>query len=154
VTALATTGGVGGGDRGRAVVDTNVWTALLRPRSALATAYARHLDGRSLAVAYPTVVEARYGALRAGWGEARQAALQRLLHRAVVLPLDDETANVTARLRHECLLAGHALHQAQHTADLWIAATAIRWDLPLVSHDGVFVGCPGLDLVTELSTSA
>jgi predicted nucleic acid-binding protein len=48
-------------------------------------------------------------------------------------------------------LSGHALHQAVHNADLWIAAAAIRWQLPLVAHDAVFIGCPGLDLRTELA---
>jgi hypothetical protein len=31
------------------------------------------------------------------------------------------------------------------------AAAAIRWRLPLVAHDAVYVGCPGIELVTELS---
>jgi predicted nucleic acid-binding protein len=46
---------------------------------------------------------------------------------------------------------GHALHQGNHNADLWIAAAAIRWDLPLAAHDAVFIDCPGLDLRTELT---
>ena len=41
-----------------------------------------------------------------------------------------------------------------HNADLWIAATAIRWRIPLVAHDAIFDGCPGLDSSTELDTPA
>jgi predicted nucleic acid-binding protein len=52
-----------------------------------------------------------------------------------------------------CRKIGHPLHQKQHVGDLWIAATAIRWNLPLVAHDAVFVGCPQLDLCTELAQS-
>ncbi|MGL5856806.1 MAG: PIN domain-containing protein [Angustibacter sp.] len=133
------------------VVDTNVFTASLRIGSSLAARYAPHLHRRALTIAYQTQVEAEYGALRAGWGEGRLAAMERLLGRATVMPVDDRTARVTARLRLDCLRAGHPLHQAQHTADLWIAATAVRWNIPLVAHDGVFIGCPGLDLITELN---
>ena len=39
-------------------------------------------------------------------------------------------------------MIGHPLHQSNHNADLWIAATAIRWSIPLVAHDAVFTGAP------------
>jgi hypothetical protein len=69
-----------------------------------------------------------------------------------------DTNVFTARLRERSPLAmsyakiGHGLHQRGHNADLWIAATAIRWRIPLVAHDAVFDGCPGLELRTELDT--
>lgn len=67
-----------------------------------------------------------------------------------VLSVDAETIEQVAQLRNAWRRAGHALHQAIHNADLWIAAAAIRWGAPLVAHDAVFIGCPGLDLRTEL----
>lgn len=48
---------------------------------------------------------------------------------------------------------GHPLHQKHHLGDLWIAATAMRWQLPLVAHDAVFLDCPDLQLLTELPRS-
>lgn len=47
-------------------------------------------------------------------------------------------------------MQGLAVHQMDHNGDLWIAAAAIRMGLPLVAHDAVFRGCPGLHLTTEL----
>lgn len=47
-----------------------------------------------------------------------------------------------------CQRAGHALSQREDDADRWIAATAIRLGLPLVSNDGVFENTPGLRLET------
>ena len=41
-----------------------------------------------------------------------------------------------------CQLIGHALGGKLHDGDWWIAATAIRLAVPLVSHDGLFKGCP------------
>jgi len=51
-------------------------------------------------------------------------------------------------LRFECERLGHALGQKLHEADRWIAATAIAGGLDLVSDDKVFVGTPGLSLLT------
>ncbi len=68
-----------------------------------------------------------------------------------VLPVDAETVEHVAQIRHQCRVIGHALHQRHHNADLWIAAAAVRWSLPLVAHDAVFIDCPGLDLRTELA---
>jgi predicted nucleic acid-binding protein len=47
------------------------------------------------------------------------------------------------------MTAGHRnLAQKVHDADRWIAATAVRLGLPLVSNDGIFVDVPGLKLET------
>jgi predicted nucleic acid-binding protein len=134
------------------LVDTNVFTARLRERSPLATSYAKHLFGQRIALASQTVAEARYGALSADWGVARVERLARLIARARVLPVDIDTIEAVAQLRNECRQTGHGLHQRGHNADLWIAATAIRWRIPLVAHDAIFDGCPGLELRTELDT--
>jgi predicted nucleic acid-binding protein len=37
---------------------------------------------------------------------------------------------------------------AERNADRWIAATALRLGVPLVSNDGIFRGVPGLELET------
>jgi len=146
-------GGVRGGAgavTGTVLVDTNVFTARLRERSPLATQYAKHLFGRRIALAPQTVAEARYGALKAEWGAARQERLARLVARARILPMDIATIEAVAALRNQCRMIGHPLHQSSHNADLWIAATAIRWSIVLVAHDSVFNGCPGIQLVTEI----
>lgn len=132
------------------LLDTNVFTARLREKSPLASGYAKHLFGQRLLVTPQTVAEARYGALTASWGPVRLRRLSQLTARARLLPVDSETIEAVAQLRDRCRLAGHALHQRAHNADLWIAAAAIRWGVPLIAHDAVFIECPGLDLRTEL----
>jgi predicted nucleic acid-binding protein len=49
-------------------------------------------------------------------------------------------------LRVACAEIGHALSQKEHTGDRWIAATALRLGIPLVSNDGIFRNVPGLTL--------
>lgn len=61
----------------------------------------------------------------------------------IVMP-DNDLVNVYAQMRAELQAAGHGLHDKMHEADRWIAATAIRYGLPLVSHDRIFDNVPGL----------
>jgi predicted nucleic acid-binding protein len=131
-------------------LDTNVFTAQLRKPGQLSELYARHIVGQRVAIAPQTVAEARYGAIRAGWGPRRVTEIEQIVRQARVLPVDRSTIEEVAQLRHRCLRSGHALHQAAHNADLWIAAAAIRWGITLVAHDAVFQDCPGLSLLTEL----
>lgn len=139
-------------DREAVVVDTNVFGAALTRRQApLVGLYASHLSGRLLVLATQTVAELRYGALLARWGAPRQAEMERRIGRARIAPVDEDLVWEVARLRVACRWAGHALADDHHTGDLWIAATAIRYQLPLVAHDGVFRRTPGLNLRTELA---
>ncbi len=89
----------------------------------------------------------RYGAIRAGWGELRTRGLERSLSRVVVVQPDDELIRTCASLRARCERSGHALGQKVHEADRWIAATAIRLGLQLVSDDAVFQGVDGLTVL-------
>jgi predicted nucleic acid-binding protein len=57
-----------------------------------------------------------------------------------------------ARLRVDCERIRHALSQREHDADRWIAATAIRLGISLVSNDGIFRDVPGLVLETVSGT--
>ncbi|HEY3004210.1 MAG TPA: PIN domain-containing protein, partial [Kribbellaceae bacterium] len=81
------------------LVDTNVFTAWLRPRSPLVPLYRKHLFGRRLAVSQQTVAEARYGAVMAGWGDRRLKELERLINQSRVLPTDEDTTWAYAHLR-------------------------------------------------------
>ncbi|WP_219067787.1 hypothetical protein [Candidatus Mycobacterium methanotrophicum] len=54
----------------------------------------------------------------------------------------------TRWFRADCAQIGHALAGKLHDGDRWIAAAAMRLGIPLVSHDGIFDGAPGLEFVT------
>ncbi len=54
-------------------------------------------------------------------------------------------------LRVACERIGHALGQRDHDADRWIAATALRLGIPLVSTDHIFEETPGLVLEADRS---
>lgn len=71
-------------------------------------------------------------------------------HAEMVWP-GPELVQTYAQLRSDCEALGHALAQRHHDADRWIAATAIRLGVPLVSHGRVFRRVPGLSLETALA---
>lgn len=134
---------------GVVVVDTGVYGAgLVLSSGSLRIRYAPHLLGRRVILSYQTVAELRFGALVRNWGEGTIQAMEERLRKATVAQVDDPTASAYARLKAECRRLGHPLHQKIHDGDRWIAATAIRYSVPLISDDGVFRDAPGLELIT------
>lgn len=144
MTAGAPSGGV--------VVDTSVFGAgLTPPTKHLAERYRAVLAGKPVVISFQTAAEIRYGALRGAWGRRRLDRVDGLLAEATTVFPNGELVLEYAQLRHECTQAGHALGQKHHEADRWIAATA-RWlRVPLLAHDAVFRGAPGLEVLTELA---
>lgn len=132
--------------RGPIVIDTDVFGADLVPGSRLAELYAPVITGRPAFISFQTEAELRYGALRRGWGAARLLKLDAKIQQAEVVHSGPELVRVHAKLRADCESVGRALAQREHNADRWIAATAVRLGLPLVSNDGIFRGVPNLVL--------
>lgn len=137
--------------RGPIVIDTDVFSADLVPGSRLAERYVPLITGRRAVISFQTAAEVRYGALRRGWGTARMLKLDAKIQRVEVVHTGPDLVNVYAKLRADCEAAGHALGQREHDADRWIAATAIRLGIPLVS-DTIFRGAPGLTLESLTSS--
>jgi len=84
----------------------------------------------------------------ARWGSARTGRLADLINDAAVVWPDIDLAEAYAEFRVACVRRGHALSQQIHEADRWIASSALLLGVPLVTHDRVFRGAPGLALRT------
>jgi len=115
------------------VLDTNIVSYLLNdtPRAA---ACKPHVENRVAALSFQTVAELWYGAEHDGWGERRRAALDHAIRRFVILTADEATSRLWAELRVEAERAG----KSKEAEDLWIAATAKRHDLPLLTDGSDF----------------
>ena len=71
----------------------------------------------------------------------RRSALDRLLGSYVVLPFDDALARRWAELSIQLKRAGRGISDS----DAWIAATALLYDAPLLTHNkSDYLGVPGL----------
>ena len=134
--------------RGPVVIDTDVYDADLVPGSRLAAVYEPIIVGRPAFISFQTAAELRYGALRRSWGAARMRSLEARIDRAETVHSGPELVLEYAQLRAECERLGHALGQRDHDADRWIAATALRLGIPLVSNDGIFANVPRLTVET------
>ena len=112
------------------LIDTNIVSYIFNGHS-LAYAYEKRLRGHTLLVAGQTVAEMRFGAFRANWGERRRDSLERLLARYTVVYPNDAICTLWARSLSDRYAAGRPLDES----DAWIAATALAFEVPLVTHN-------------------
>jgi predicted nucleic acid-binding protein len=99
------------------VVDTMVISWLFDDRpNPLADTYRELIGGEPVVLAFQTVMELRFGALRAGWGELRRRRLERRIAEIAVVQPDNEMITLCAELRMRCQQAGHALEASSTTA--------------------------------------
>ncbi len=94
------------------------------------------------AVSVVTLAELHAGVLAARdtSTRARRMATLEMLGGVQTLAVDDEVAKIWARLRVELAEAGRRIN----VNDLWIAATAVRHGVPVVTHDDDFAAPEGL----------
>lgn len=113
------------------VVDTCV-VSYLYNEVPLAAQYLTRIAGRDKAISFMTFAELYYGTLKRKWGDAKRNEL--LAHVA-----DDYT--IFPFSRHLCVQWAEVREQSRPTgrqlsvADAWIAATAMLYGLPLVTHN-------------------
>ena len=133
----------------RVLVDTGVFSASMsRRRREYFERHVRAMAGQRVFLAAQTVVELRYGALVAGWGETRRLRLEAGMAGTTIVPVTNALMTEVAELRYECRRIGHSLASEAHAADLWIAASARHIDALLLTADGIFADCPGIVLAT------
>ncbi|MFH0983399.1 MAG: type II toxin-antitoxin system VapC family toxin [Planctomycetota bacterium] len=127
------------------IVDTNIVSYLMKG-GPLAEAYAPHVQGKLLAIAFITVGELYYGAEKANWGQKKRMELETTLRNFVVIPYDHEIARCYGRLVAEGERSGKPIAPN----DAWIAACTVRHAVPLVTHNANhFVGITALEVITE-----
>ena len=81
------------------------------------------------------------------WGDRRLAQLEQYLLNYLVIPTDQSLCREWANVRAERQNAGRPISPQ----DAWIAATALRHDLPLVTHNVKdFRDIPNLQLITPM----
>src|SRR5664280_1157990 len=92
------------------VVDTMVISWLLYERPGpVADRYRALIGTKTVLLAFQTVMELRYGALRAGWGELRRRRLERRIAELTVVQPDDQMISDCAELHQRCRPTGHPL---------------------------------------------
>ena len=126
------------------LVDTNIISYFYRSDTR-ATAYEKHLAGKTLFVSFMTVAELYNWPFEKNWGEPKRQGLTQYLKNYTVLPYDDALAWAWAEL-----VAKTCRGRPMFLQDSWIAATALRHAMPLVTHNRKhFENVPGLTVISE-----
>ena len=124
------------------VVDTNIVSYLLK-RHSFGEAYRYLLQDNLLSISFMTVAELHEGAVRAKWGTAKLAHLDRTMENYTVVQSSKALSLLWAEIR------AARWRQPIGVADAWVAATAIACDCPLVTHNPKdFGGIPDLKVLT------
>jgi tRNA(fMet)-specific endonuclease VapC len=129
----------------RLLVDTDVVSFLFKNHP-IAKLYDPDLIGHTLVLSFMTVAELDRWVVQRNWGETRRNWLNRYLEPFVILPYNRSLCMKWA----EVTVAAQARGFRIEVADAWIAATALLYDLPLVTHNrGDYRGVPGLTLISH-----
>ncbi len=81
------------------LLDTDVFSYLMRGGDARAEYYRRWVAEKTIAVSFITVGELLYGAAKKGWSEGKRADLEQRLQAVAVIPFDLEVCRSYAQAR-------------------------------------------------------
>jgi len=129
------------------VIDTDVVSFLFKNDSR-ARAYLPHLHDRQWLISFQTEAELEQRALLPNWPAKRVEWLRIFLARFAIVPSSRDLVLKWA----EVMVAARRVGRRLESADAWIAATAVLYEAPLITHNaGDYLGVPGLKLITETS---
>jgi tRNA(fMet)-specific endonuclease VapC len=128
------------------LLDTDVFSFLIKEGDSRANLYKDHVKGKTIALSFVTVGELFAWAVKKRWSAKKSAELERRIKAAVIVPFDLDLCRRFGKLKAELMNAGRVIP----ANDLWIAACALRHSLSLVTHNFKdFEGIPGLTIITE-----
>jgi tRNA(fMet)-specific endonuclease VapC len=113
-----------------AIVDTDVVSMLFKGDSR-AFAYRPHLSGRLLGISFMTLAELERWSLERIWGQKRKHELAQHLSHYTVLPVSRELCLRWAEVSMAAKKKGRPIQ----TADAWIAASALYYQVPLITNN-------------------
>jgi predicted nucleic acid-binding protein len=127
------------------LLDTDVFSYLFKQDSR-ASLYADDMRDKRLCLSFMTVAELRFWQVKWNWGAAKRERLAQVLRHYVIIPYDDEMADRWAEIR----VASQRAAREISCGDCWVAASALRHGLPLLSHNRRdFETVPNLRLISR-----
>lgn len=127
------------------IVDTDVTSYLLKEDSRAAL-YRPHLFGLPKMMSFMTLAELRRWELQSNWGAKRIKQAREFLDDFTVIYADEELCNLWAKIKSDAHRKGRPIA----TADTWVAAVALLFDIPLVTHNRQhFENIKNLQIISE-----
>ena len=127
------------------VVDTDVVSFLFKSHP-IGFRYDPELTDRVALISFMTVAEVERWAIQYRWSPQRLHWLHMYLRRFTVVPSSPDLCRRWA----EVTVAAQAAGRRIECADAWVAATALLYDAPLVTHNrDDYLGVPGLKIISH-----
>ncbi len=112
------------------IVDTNVVSYIFK-KDTRAALYEPVLDGKLLMIAAQSLAELELMPLVNRWEKKRHAALRAFLKKYVFIEATEGVCLFWAEIQANAIRKGHPIS----VGDAWIAATALAYEVPLVTHN-------------------
>ncbi|HKQ76716.1 MAG TPA: type II toxin-antitoxin system VapC family toxin [Blastocatellia bacterium] len=128
------------------IVDTNVASFIFKGDTR-ADLYTPHLADAVPGISFMTLAEMEQWSILRNWGAQRHAEMLRFIKEEfVVVNSDEALCRKWAEVRGATARAGRHIE----VSDAWVAATALLYDMPLVTHNPAdFEHLSGLTVITE-----
>jgi tRNA(fMet)-specific endonuclease VapC len=129
--------------KARALVDTDV-VSFIFSDNPLGIPYRQYLRKRATCISFMTNAEIERGMRLANWGVKKREEMKRFLTaKFAIIHTNDEICRKWAEIMS---IKGHPIAYA----DAWIAATAMAYKIPLITHNRKhFEGVAGLKVILE-----
>jgi tRNA(fMet)-specific endonuclease VapC len=111
------------------LLDTNIVSILFKPHHPQRAACVELLGDHQVFISFMTRAELLLWPARGSWGERRYRDLRTHLDLYTTLYTDAETCERWVEISIRSRRAGRPMS----AGDIWIAATALQWQLPLVT---------------------
>ncbi len=127
------------------IVDTDVTSYLLKEDSRTEL-YRPHLFGLPKMISFMTLAELHRWELQNNWGAKRIKQAREFLDDFSVIYADAKLCEIWAQIETDAHKKGRPIE----TADAWIAAVALMFDVPLVTHNRKhFENVTNLKIISE-----
>jgi predicted nucleic acid-binding protein len=127
------------------VVDTDVVSFLFKNDSR-AQQYLPYLAGRQLLISFMTEAELEQWVMLANWGPERTSRFRQFMNRFASVPSSRDLILRWAAV----MVAARAGGRRMEASDAWIAATALLYAAPLVTHNAPdYSAVPNLTILTR-----
>lgn len=127
------------------VIDTDVISYLFKGDTR-GDLYAPYLEDGLGILSFMTIAELDHWADAHNWGGRRRAELEAFLKPYTAIESNRELCRQWAAIKNQVERSGYSIE----TADAWIAATALLYQVPLVTHNrSHFAPVLGLRMISE-----
>lgn len=128
------------------IVDSNIVSYIYK-QDTRAALYESHLVNALASISFMTLAELERWAIARNWGNRKRADLLQLVKRRfTVIESNHALCRQWAQVTESVKNVGRVID----TADAWVAATALLYNIPLVTHNlADFAHITGLTVISE-----